>query len=148
MGLLTKALIIVMVINMFFIIGQMSSQAINEEVNSTYFYDCSNDFLSRYDQNSCVGGNYTLVKYNESALPSGQTNVGFVEGVTNFFTDIFQSVKNWVLSAVGLPPDLFDGPYRFLQSLNLPDGLAWVFGAFWYGLTIFLVVNWLKGGDA
>lgn len=149
MGTLTNTLIIVLSINAILFLGQASMMEINPD-GLSYTFDCSGTILSNFERNGCSDPTtYGLINVNNNTigeqLPSNPT---IIDSIGQFFTDIYSSIRNWLLDSLGLSYviGLLTAPSHFLSLLGLPEAFTWVLSAIWYGLTLFLIVNWFKGG--
>ena len=146
MGNLTNTLIIVLAINALLFMGQASILEINPD-GLGFQYDCSGTLLSNFERSACLDKtNYVLTNATiSSQLPSNPT---IIDNIGQFFTDIYSSIRNWLLDSLGLSYviGLLYAPSTFLGLLGLPQSFVWVLSALWYGLTLFLIVNWFKGG--
>lgn len=142
----TKALLIVLSINLLFFFGQYSMGQINPD--GTQFYNCNGSILSEFDVNRC-DGEYFLVDSDYAAenLPQGESGVSPETG--NIFTDIFNTGRNWLLDTSGVRYliNIVGAPVSFLSAIGLPDAFVWGIGALWYGLTFFLIIGWLLGRE-
>lgn len=148
MGNLTTALVIVLAINVVLFLAQASMIGINPDASQ--FYKCEGTMLSTFDKQNCISGsNYDLNKgVGQDGLPSGSPTIETNTG--NIFTDTFNAVRSWLLTSLGLQYlfDLLSAPYTFLQLFGLPAAFAFALSALWYGVTLFLLINWIKGGSA
>lgn len=149
MGNLTNALIIVMAINAVLFMGKVSIMEINP-TNTGYHYDCNGNVLSQFERNGCNNAtSYGLINVNNNSISSQlPSNPTIIDSIGQFFTDIYSSVRNWLLDSLGLSYVLavLTAPSDFLSMTGLPESFVWVISAFWYGITLFLIVNWFKGG--
>lgn len=78
-------------------------------------------------------------------LPSG---VQAIEPDTGgFFTDIFSSIKSWLVDVTGLGWILavLSGPKVILAAIGFPAALAWAVTALWYGVTLFVIASYIFG---
>lgn len=78
-------------------------------------------------------------------LPTG---VQAVEPDTGgFFTDIFSSIKNWLVDATGLGWVLaiLSGPKVLLATMGFPAALAWAITALWYGVSLVIISSYIFG---
>ena len=147
MGNLTNALIFVMCINMVLFLGQASSLEMGQSDNS--FYDCSNSLMNNLST-GCKNANLTL---SDTVAQNTLTNTGtsvFGVDTGNPVIDLFTTIKNFLLDTIGLGYlfEILKAPYNFLKLMGLPEILRFAIGTMWYGITFFLIVAWLKGGDA
>lgn len=148
MGNLTTALIIVMAINTVMFITQFAILDINP--SASQFYKCSDStMLSAIERNACQQDNYSINYDNiNSQIPNTGTEVSSATG--NIFTDTFSAMRTWLLDSLGLSYiiDIVKAPYTFVRILLVPPEIAFIIAGFWYALTFFLFVNWIRGGDA
>lgn len=147
MGNLTGALVVVVAMNMLMFIAQMAM--IDIDPSATQMYDCQGSLLSAFDSNRCAGQNYSLANYAEgSNMPNSNPSISSSTG--NIFTDTFSAMKNWLFDTFGINYllQVLKAPYIFLQFMHLPDPISWVIAAFWYAITFFLFVNWIRGTDS
>lgn len=149
MGTLTNALIVVMCINAVMFLGAFTFQGLSD--NSAGFgYDCQATLFGSLDSSGC--SNISAVKFNgsvdSSVFPSANPQVDVTSG--GIFVDTFNAVKNWLLNTLGLKylVDLVKAPAVFLSYLGLPDPIVFAIASLWYGITLFLLINWVKGGEA
>ena len=145
MGQLSGALLIVLGINVLFFLGQVSLANINPGVS---FYNVEGSLICDLESNGCQNSSYSIDDTNPGGkLPQSTGSVNVETG--NVFTDTWTAIKNWLLKDLGLGYlfMILSGPYTFLKVLKLPVEIVWAFGSLWYGFTLFLLINWLKGGD-
>lgn len=137
MGNLTTALIIVLMINAFMVMGQFAITDINP--SATHFFTGTGSPLYTYSANGTVNGTGS-----DANLPG---DVSSVDPDTNQrYTDTWTAVKTWITSGISSILGILTGPYNFLQAIGLPGEFTAIIGLLWYGITIFLIVNWIKGG--
>lgn len=154
MGNLTTALVFVMSINIVLAIAQIT---LNQDVATPQtIYNCKDSqIMQGLDNNACIG-NYSLnLGYAENNFPDANPTTG--TGDTNPFTDTFNAIKNWfsnvggtISKGWGYLKDILGAPYYFLNNIF---GLKYqqitvMIATLWYSVTFFLIVAWLKGGDA
>lgn len=148
MGSLSNALLIVLSINVLLFLGQVAIININPD-NSAIFYNPKGSLICEFESTKCLtNGSYIIDETDPSSrLPSSTGSVNIETG--NVFTDTWTVIKNWLLDTLGLGYlfMMLSGPYTFLKVLQLPPEIYWSLGSLWYGFTLFLVINWLKGGD-
>jgi hypothetical protein len=146
MGNMTKALVFIMLVNALFILVQAATLDINPD--AAQFYDCTGDAYAGMDQNACNGGPHTLIIANTSELPSVTNTV--TPGTGDIFTDTYASIKSWFSSTTGFGyyTTLLGGPSRFLTAMNLPSTFVFVLSAFWYAITLIVIIAFIKGGDS
>jgi len=139
MGSIGNGLIIMLTIQAMLMLGQASVLELNPA--ASIFYDGDGTMLESFDE-----GNYTLTTADPLAdLPGGSDGVGETDG--NIFTDIFQTVKNWVLDTTGAQYvlDLLSAPTTLLNTIGLPAIFAFALGAIWYGTMLFYIISWIFG---
>lgn len=133
------ALAIMLSINVFLFLGNYAVQDITGQNAGLINYQ--NDMIGKYDK-----GNYTLNEDISGSLPSGQGKLSPETG--NFFTDTFSAIKNWFLDTTGLNYllGIVNAVPNFLKRF-LDPVFAYAIGFFWHALSIFLIVNFIKGGE-
>ena len=147
MGNLTWALVVVLCVNAVLFMGQIAMLEVNPDAGR--YFDCKDSLLGSFDKNKCQGTDYLLDKsIAQNNLPSGSPTIESNTG--NVFTDTFNAVKSWFLTTLGLQYlfDLVSAPYNFLQMFGLPAAFSFAIATVWYGITLFLIINWIKGGSA
>lgn len=139
MGNLTTALMFVLLINVFLVLGQIAITDINP--NAVNFLTEEKTPLFHF----AVNGTLNETNINDK-LPQAETVTGAETG--NVFVDTWNAVKNWFLNATGINYVLgiLSAPYNFLKAIQVPDGFAIVFGSLWYMLSLYLIINFIKGG--
>lgn len=143
---LTNAFMIVMAINVFLFLGQVAVLELNP--SGTEFYNCDNTTLARFESSSCDTSTYTIRDTDPTAdLPSGETSVSPDTGVV--YTDSFVGLKSWFLdnTGIGYLVDILSAPSNLMKAMGLPDAVSFAIGAFWYALTLFLLVAFLFGRE-
>lgn len=133
------ALAIMLGINVFLFLGNYAVADISGQSSGLINYE--NDMIGQFD-----AGNYTLNEDVTSKLPSGEGSISPETG--NFFTDTFSAIKNWFVETTGLNYllGIVNAVPNFLKRF-LDPVLAYAIGFFWHALTIFLIVNFIKGGE-
>jgi hypothetical protein len=133
------ALAIILAINVFLFLGDYGIRDINGQSSGLINYQ--NDMIGKFD-----AGNYTLDESVTSKLPSGEGSISPETG--NFFTDTFSTIKNWFVETTGLNYliGIVNAVPNFLKRF-LDPVLAYAIGFFWHALTIFLIINFIKGGE-
>lgn len=104
--------------------------------NDNLLSDFNDGNTSSWDVPSDVGGK----------LPGGEsTSVSVDTGVV--YTDTFTSIKSWFVDVTGLGYVLgiLSGPKIILTAMGAPEALAWAITAFWYTVTLFLLVAFIWG---
>jgi len=134
------ALAVILAINVFFFLGQTAIDNINPTGERTQFFDENDAMIGGYN-----AGNYTLNEDVASELPNTEGAVSPETG--NWFTDTFQTVKNWFLDTTGLSYllNLVNALPHFLSAIGLPHKFVFAIGFFWHAFTIFLVVSYIGG---
>ena len=137
---ISQALTIVLAINLLLWFGQIAVSELNPE--SSQFFDKEGSLVNNYDK-----GNYTLEENPINDLPDSESSVSVTTG--NIFTDLFSTMKNWFLKTTGLSYilNILSAPMSFLRALHLPSEFAFGLGAMWYGLTLFLVIAFIRGDN-
>jgi len=139
------ALGIMLSLQAFLFMGQFSVNELNNDygVNSVNqsFFNYENSTLSSFDK-----GNYQLDEDVENKLPDSES--GTISEGGNLFTDVFSSTKNWILEKTGAKYviDVLRAPSVALGALNLPKEFVFALSAVWYGIMLFLIVTYIKGG--
>lgn len=133
------ALAMVLGIDLFLFLGNYAIADISG--NQTTILDYNNDFMTKFDS-----GGYVLNETITGSFPSGEGSISPETG--NLFTDTFSAIKNWFLQTTGLDYLLaiVNAVPNFLKRF-LDPVLAFALGVFWHALTIFLIVNFIKGGE-
>lgn len=118
----------------------LAQQGISEIAPEITYFDYDNSSLHEYDK-----GNFQLRPFDPNDLPAAESSVS-EEG--NFFTDIFTSIKNWLLNHIPgarYLSGLINTVPNFLKALGLDPVLAFALGYLWHAFIFFIVVVWLKG---
>ena len=78
-------------------------------------------------------------------LPSGVQSISPDTGT--YFTDIFNSARNWFFDITGLGWILaiLSSPKIILGLMGLGSSLAWAITALWYGVTILIIASYMFG---
>jgi len=147
MGNLLTAVLTVMSINVMMFLGQVAVLELNPDAN--VFFHLKGSMLGEFETNKGnIPGNYTLDDSDPaSRLPSATASVNPTDG--NIFTDIFASVKNWLLQSTGVSYLLavLSAPYNFLKALQLPDAFTFAVGTLWYIGGLVLLILFITGRD-
>lgn len=147
MANITKALMIVLSINIILFLAQAAMTDINP--TGTKFFDCEGTIISEFDAGNCQGElNIINADYASRNLPEGESSISPDTGTQ--FTDLFNTGKNWLLEKSGVRYliNIVSAPSSFLASFGLPTAFVFGISALWYGVTFFLFVAWLLGRDA
>lgn len=141
MGNLTTALIIVLMINAFLVLGQMAIMDINP--NADNFLNASKTPLYSFANDGVLDDS----NINDQ-LPNADAGISPTTG--NVFTDTWNAVKTWFLDTTGINYllGLLSAPYNFLKAITggAFPGFVLVVGSLWYIMTLYLIINFLKGG--
>jgi hypothetical protein len=154
MGQLLNALIVVSCISVLMFMAQVSIDLVNP-TTPTQFYKCNeNPLMQDFENSKCSGSTYNLDKSNNSVTAYLPTTGGAVEVSTgNFFVDLFSTFKSWISAgAKGFVyvMHIVFAPAGFISKI-FPSGFEpYVFGlgVLFQMVLLFLVINWIKGGDA
>lgn len=133
---ITIALIFLVSVSGIFFLVQTGIENINP--STSIFYDKSNTYLNEFGNSN----NLTVNSYNSSILPDAAQSVSPENN--NFFTDSFNTAKNWFLSTpAGYIIKALSAPYAILANTGLPKVLVYIIGSMFYGVFLFLIVSWL-----
>jgi len=132
------ALAVVLSLNMFFFLAQITMLEINPNAQVIYNYD-----ESWIDKDNM--GNYTLNGTDTEGLLSPPNEIE--GGDSNIFTDIFSSVLGWLKDVTGYKylDGIINAVPNFLQMLKLPAPISYALGWFWHVLVFFLAIMFIKG---
>ena len=147
MGNLTTAVIIVVMLNVFMFLTQASLVGI-KETDATNVYNCDGTMLGIYSDD-CQNGDMALI--NNTNIPSLFPGSSQATSPTtgNIFTDVFSSIKNWMLDTLGLRYvfAILSAPYSMLSLMNLPHEFVFALGSLWYIISAFLIIAFLWWRD-
>ena len=138
----TFALIMIM----FVIDLSVEKVALSEGLDAVDFFDYENSQMRGFDQD----GNYTLTDDVAGFLPESTQNTNVEEEQGNFFTDLFGTMKDWLLDVSGVSfvlgivntlPNLL----KFIFPGDLAP-IAFALGYLWFGSFVASIIFWLKGG--
>ena len=138
-------LAIILGINAMLFLGQAAILHLNPE--ATTFYSCAGTTIGSLSSNNCQGGQTYLNDTDPSSkFPSAEGSISPETG--NIFTDWFTAAKNWLLQATGLHylTDILGAPSNFMKALGADPDFAFIVGALWYALSLFVVITWARGG--
>jgi len=133
------ALATVLFIDVLLFFAQTGMTELNPGGVQIYTYQDS--LLSRYD-----AGGYTLNQSTTEEFPSS-TNTVSVQAGDNFFTDIFASIKNWVIDTVPgakYVVGVIDAVPNMLKSFGLPKEMSFGLGAIWHGIVFMMALMFFK----
>jgi len=149
MSNLTKATVFVVFLNLFMLLASVSMYQINPETtfcyNSSNSYDASDTIFGEHIEGNLING--TLNTDMQNQLPGGQQQVD--SGGTSIFTDVFNSILNWVRTTPGFSfiYDIAAAPYTMLTCAGVPNSVSLIISAAWYLLTLLLIVMFIRGSD-
>lgn len=138
---LVGAILIVLAIDMFIFFGQTATAQIAAADPS---YDGNTFFHGNTTWIGAAGSN-NVVDTNKTGLPV-QNPVAADDGSVSF-TDSISVSKSWLITSGEYFVRVTGGPVNYLKALNLPPIFAYGIGAFWYTLSIFLVVAFIMGRE-
>ena len=154
MGNITNFLVIVLAINVFMFLAQSALIDANPSISNPIGYTCEKSILGAYDKNNCKNStNYILNAQNltsDNLPPTSFQSNNFVSVASELVSDIYNTVKGWLFeNAVSMfIREMATSPYTILSLTGMPSVFVFTIGTFWHLLGIFLIVSWLKGGDA
>ena len=143
MGNVTTALIFVLVLNLLMAVSAIAMTQLWSEDNvdapPTF---CSNQGDLFYKNSANIVNNSNI----ENIIPGASETTSPTTG--NIFTDVFSSIRNWLLGQPGLNYlyIIVSSPACALQLL-LPAQLTPLFIGFWYTMTVFLILAFLWWRD-
>jgi hypothetical protein len=137
------ALLFTLFFNVLLFLSQTSVDAIayEEGAIAPVFFTYEGSLISKYD-----AGNKTLSSDVASQLPESTGEVKADAG-TGFWTDLFSTIKGWILSIPGtkILYGLVTAVPNFLYAMNLPTSVAFSLGAIWYIWSLTLIIMLLVG---
>ena len=145
MGNLTIATIFIVLANVLLWFSTIAMVSVNP--TGTFCYNVEGSIVGNH---LVMGANMNTTTLNNDVLSQLPNTEGAVStGSTGFFTDIFNNVLSWFKSAPGLKYvyGIVSSPYNIIKLLNLPTALTWVISAWWYGITVFLIIAFLWWRD-
>lgn len=134
------ALLFVLMMNVFFFVGQTSIDYINPD-GPTSFFNYQESWIQGKDS-----GNFTLDE--DISIPQAQTSVSVDEG-GNIFTDTWRTLSEWLTSSIpgyDLLERMINGPNYFLKAAGLPAEISFAIGWLWHILGVFLFIAFIRGG--
>lgn len=135
-------LVIILAVDVLLMFGQVATNEIASEynINGPDFFEFDKSFISQFDQ-----GNYTVLTNSSGVIPEASDSVSTETG--NIFTDSARSIKTWFNKATGSMvtgwnyfTSFLGGPTKYLKVIGTPTIFVFGFGAFWYGLTLLLLI--------
>lgn len=138
---LGKALLFILFLNVLFFLGQFSVATYDSEVSFFNYQDTNVSMMGQFDK-----GGYQLNEDVSGEIPQG-TNTIDTE-TNNFFTDTWKTLRGWILKIPGANYiyNIVNAVPHFLSMMGVPVEIVFAIGFLWHALTIFLIVNWIKGG--
>ncbi len=142
MFIIAFSLMIILAVDVLLLFGQVSANNISLEYGfeGPDFFDFDKSFIKRFDQ-----GNYTVITNSSGVIPEASDSVSTETG--NLFTDSARSIKSWFGKATGSVVTGWDyftsflgGPTIYFTRIGAPSIFVFGFGAFWYGLTLLLII--------
>jgi hypothetical protein len=136
------SLFFVLVVNMLLFTAQISIDKLAEGegiADYTELYSIKNSIYNQYDE-----GNYTLS--GNVSLPQTQSQVSNDE--SNIFTDVFTTVKNWLIDTIpgARYAVLFTTAFpNTLAGIGLAREIVFILGALWYALGTILLILFVRG---
>jgi hypothetical protein len=146
MGSIQTACIFVIVVNVLMFLTQASVLGVADPGdNVTTFYNKENSIIQQFEKDN---QEYILDTENiGDKLPAESETVN--EETGNIFTDIFQSIKNWIAEKTGLSYayTILSAPYNMLKAINLPNEFVWAMGTLWYAITLMALILLIFGRE-
>lgn len=146
MGNLLTAFTLVIVLNVMMFVADASIRHLSEETE--HVYNCDDSLLGLYSSD-CTGGNMSIINNeNITTLFPGDASALSTE-TGNWFTDMFKSIKNWLQETLGLKYvyNIVSAPYNIIKLMQLPSEINFVLSAFWYAISILVVIMFMWGRD-
>lgn len=135
-------LLVVLAIDLMLFFGGYAVADINPDSD---FYSYGDTVLQRADAGD---GSFEVRSLNSSDLPGSTASVDPETG--SFFTDLFRSARNWLLSNVPGAQTVYmvvNAVPNFLSAIGLPQVFVFGVGALWHMLGAFLLVSFLWGRE-
>ena len=147
MGNLTTALMVVLTLNVLMFMTQASMINI-AETSTPNIFNCQGSMMGVYSENCSNADTAILDNSDVPALFPGTADATSPT-TGNIFTDVFTSIKNWMLDTLGLKYvyNILSAPYNILKITGLPNEITFALSVFWYGLTAFLIIAFLWWRD-
>jgi len=144
MTALSKALSIILAIDLLFFLSQFAILDINPY--GPQFYNYNGSILSQYDQ-----GNYTVLDAQNAAedLPDASSAVTEDTTDSNFITDAYTTIKGWltglgdsaVIRGTKYVWSILGGPTAYLNIVNAPREFTFAIGTMWYATTFMIILG-------
>jgi len=145
---LDMLLLIILLVDGFFLLGQTAVVAINPASNLSFF-NYNDSTISHYDKDNVT---YLLKDRSDgiNEIPDSSEAVSETEG--NLFTDTFKTISNWFKTTSGSIGDsaeyiwdILGGPTSYVNAINMPPVFVFVIGVVWYGVTFLLIISFILG---
>ena len=139
---LILTLVIILAVDVLLMFSQVAVTQIasDYDLDNPNFFDFDKSFISQFDQ-----GNYTVITNSSGVIPEASDSVSTETG--NIFTDSARSIRTWFSKATGSIvtgwnyfTSFLGGPTRYFSIIGAPTIFVFGFGAFWYGLTLLLII--------
>lgn len=144
----SKMLLIILCIDAFFLIANLSIVGINPDAPS---FATSSDNTGGHLINQ-FGTDYQLETFNttQNRFPDAQQSIGASD--SGVFADIWNTIKGWIFDATGLTyvVQVIGAPYYFMKGIfnNAQyQSLVYIIGALWYAFSLFTVIAWAIGRE-
>ena len=147
MGALNVAMVFIWVVNILIFMTQAAMIDIGPE-STTTFYNCSNTILKNYVAGAnCQEVTIPNTEGFKEELPVSVKEVD--KGGLFGFLDSIATARNWITEKIDYIIAIASGPYVILNSIpGLPKAFVGIVDLLWYGLSVFLLINWILGKDA
>jgi hypothetical protein len=136
------SIILMLGIDLFLFFGQTAMVNINniEHITNNSITFHSNALINPNDQGYNTKGELPPAQGWEGGVGPSQSS--------NFFTDVFSTLRDWVVNTPGINVvyGCITAFPNFLSSLGLDPLIAGALASFWHLLTLFLIVQFFKGG--
>jgi hypothetical protein len=134
----TYAWLVVASISMMFFLASLAAAEVNPE--GIQFMNGTN-IISRHNTDGGFDDSQPYIDLPDASTGEGSSN--------NDFTDQYSVSQSWFGSLAGnnYLGDTLSMPFNILKMMGLPDKVANVFGAFWWGLLILLTVMMILGKE-
>jgi len=135
------ALIVVLAIDLFLFFGQTATAEIanaDSSYNGNTFMQGNTTWMSSF-------GSGNVVNTDSLDLPEQNSITAGDESIT--YTDQISVTTSWISTAGQYFTRIVGGPVNYVKTLNLPFAFEFGIGAFWYGLSFFLVVAFILGRE-
>lgn len=138
---LTTMLLIVLAIDMFMVLGSAAVTAVNPD-GATVGIECDDTLLDI--AGNCATGE---IQQNVSRMLPTAANKEDRGDTAPGFTDIFQTIWNWLLKlpVIGQLLQMVAAPFALLTAMGLPLAAVYAIAGFWYVVNLFLLVAFLVG---